>query len=1175
MKKHTFFIRLFLSIFFTVLALGIIFVAALPSMISSPSGKERFLRLLNGQIPGCVKIEQVHLSWFGYQEVKGFSLSDEENNPILTFESFRTEAALFPLLFGKRDLGKTSLMTPYVYLYEDHQGRLNVSKAIGEEKEEKKKPERSSSINLKGDFTIHNGTLVMKTPKIEAITLSNVEVEISTKPSHLQFSSNTRQGAVEGAISARAYSEEGKLNVLADINHFPLALLDQLTESSLFSAALGPTLDCKVTIDEKANRYFLNAQMKAANLSGELTGVASNSTFAFDSNSKLLFSLTPAFFSKLFPQEHWKLSGKSEVTFKIKELRIPLDLLTRFKVEELNNYCLPFAAEITLPKTDLVHTTFGNLSIDEGKIDFASHGVLEMSYSTTLQSKEGLSHLAGNVKCEKGGKYSFFSNNKDVPTPLLELLFEEGSNLSAILGQRFDFNTSGFFNKGALDANFALSTKALLLEGDVHSDSLEAIDCNGKGKFFLPSEVVPYLGASADFIYDCELAYLKHHLSVPLVNVKVKNPYLNLEVKGVLGKRGLPFSYPDVDVVAKGEFYQPLKQKFLDQGSLLAHINGRKNEINADLALNATHERTREVKAHLKVENFYDNQGINIFDATYNFDAKAIDLPTVELMRLFDEEMPLELFIGEKLQGNIQGKYENNAAKMTFLGQGEGVDVKMDLCFDQETKRLEAAPFEVLWTLNDKRYRGLYHHFSKGNEPRFHLIDETTGKLEVKKLSFPTYTTQNPLHFISESSLEALLSFTPLCFEEIHNKQKFSLEKISGSLSGENVKKALHSSLDFIITSPEIPADKVSEVTFKGEIFDLLSPEGHLDLAKMKAEVDLKVDLLPVRTITELFPMNVKTKKRIDSLLGDLVNAHFKGEFSEEKGPLMIDMKATNLKVVLPLYFDHGVITLTKTVEAEVTLTPEINEAFLSELNPLLITGAYSEHPVRFFIDQEGFVLPLHPFSLENLSVERAILDLGKIYVKNGGQIQSIMKFLKATNISDEGVMEAWFTPIFFSLKGGVLSYKRFDVYLASMVHIALWGGIDLVNDRVKMILGISPKNLRSKFNVLGLAKKEMFQVKMRGTTSELDLDWSSAYTRLGILLTRTAGGHIGYVVGGILEQFMSAFGEEPTPPPTTSPLPWENKEAMPEKEGMPEEAPPPQPTSNDGFKKLMEIIVP
>ena len=175
------------------------------------------------------------------------------------------------------------------------------------------------------------------------------------------------------------------------------------------------------------------------------------------------------------------------------------------------------------------------------------------------------------------------------------------------------------------------------------------------------------------------------------------------------------------------------------------------------------------------------------------------------------------------------------------------------------------------------------------------------------------------------------------------------------------------------------------------------------------------------------------------------------------------------------------------------------------------------------------------------MQIGKAIVDIGNIKVKKGGQIQSLMQFLNATEITPDGVMEAWFTPIFLNLHHGVATYKRFDALLARKVHIAMWGSINLINQKVKMTLAIAPTTLYERFKITGLTKKDMFQVKMRGTTSKLDLDWSSAYSRIAWIVARSSAGYLSDILGGILEQLVSSSDEDSAPPATTDPLPWES----------------------------------
>ena len=321
---------------------------------------------------------------------------------------------------------------------------------------------------------------------------------------------------------------------------------------------------------------------------------------------------------------------------------------------------------------------------------------------------------------------------------------------------------------------------------------------------------------------------------------------------------------------------------------------------------------------------------------------------------------------------------------------------------------------------------------------------------------------------------------------------------------------------------------------------DFWTPGGKFNREGLAVDGELSLELLPVRQITEIYPMDDETKRLVQAILGELVNARIYGRISQMTGPLTVDVKSSNFKATLPILLHPNAIYLRDVVNAEITLTPEVNQTLLTDINPLLITGAYSDHPIRIFIDPQGFVLPIRPYFLQGVQIGRAVIDIGKIRVRNGGQIQKLMNFLKATDITPEGEMNAWFTPIFMSLNNGVASYQRFDMLLANEFHIALWGSINLITNQVNMTLGIAPSTLKKRFNVSGISKKDMFQVKMRGTTNKLDLDWSSASTRIGILVAKTAAGRLGAIIGGIIEQIVAALGEEPTPPPTTSPFPWE-----------------------------------
>ena len=271
------------------------------------------------------------------------------------------------------------------------------------------------------------------------------------------------------------------------------------------------------------------------------------------------------------------------------------------------------------------------------------------------------------------------------------------------------------------------------------------------------------------------------------------------------------------------------------------------------------------------------------------------------------------------------------------------------------------------------------------------------------------------------------------------------------------------------------------------------------------------------------------------------MNAHIFGEISALSGPLDIHISASNLKFEAPFSLSNGNLLLRDTLKAEITLTQEVSETFLVDVYPLLIEAARSDHPLRLNIASAGFFLPLRPFAFERMQASSVIIDIGEIFVKNGGQLQKLIDFLKIKNITHSGVMSAWFTPIYMSLQNGIVTYKRFDMLLAHTAHLASWGQINQIHETVNMVLAISAATLKNRLGIQGLEKENMFQIRLRGKIDNVDVDWSSAYSRMAIVIAKTAGPP-GLIIGSLLELLGGNLGEEPTPPPTTSPLPWKGR---------------------------------
>lgn len=1176
--------RLWGYLLIALLAICIIFLSLLPTLISTERGNRYLLCYINERIPGHITFNKLKIGWLGPQIIEDFSLIDAEQTPILSFKSLHSTAPMLTLMLGSRDMHTTELIEPKVNLEQDESGVLLWKKALYcHPPTAPKKPVRRRSLSrslarFSGNVRIERGEVQLKTPKIEKITLSGLEVEITERPKVIRIVSTVQQGASQGSLLASGHFEQGELQIIANVNHLPTALLDQLGGSQSIAAALGDRLDLSLAIEERGTGFALSADVQAANLRGTLTGMAHGSKFTFDPASELTFICTPAFFNHLFHSTHWQLANKVELMMNICELELELP---SGKGWQLNYLCLPFSATIALKRAELIHTTLGNVAVKDIEISFLKKEKVTIDYKGELHTSDGLAKLKGEVSCDGATHWDFYGDYQEVPTALFELFVEEASLITDLLGPRFCLTTSGQWAKGGrLNSTYHFSTQTLSMKGSLTGQS-DTLELEGEGQLFLPRTLIPLIGQSADFVLRSDISLVPEGgFSLPLVLLKIKNPLLEAQVRGIMGKRGKPLRYEEVDLIATGTLpWKGLRRPF-DQGFFQAHLDGEKNELTAQIDFKNSEHPIREAHAQITVTELIHANSLQLKEALIEFGTHARALPISSIKEYF-APFPIETLFGKEIDVIACGTSKAQATQLDIEMSGSGFKARLPLQLHKDHSVSQRDKSTLEWELTPERFYDMGQFlFSKaGSEELFYrLMHKANFHMELDELILPAITPFDLKGLFIGMQASGSINTTTLFLEGRENTTHLTIDKGSLVFKSKKLQENVEGVLEASFFADSVPQGALSHLRCSAAATNLLTTEGKWDLPRLATSVRVQCDLLPVYELVRLFPLHNEVRYKIDALFGHLLNCAIVGEFVAEKGPVTCDIKASNLKAFLPLYFDHNHLMLTERVEAELTLTPQVNEVLLKDLNPFFPTEAFSNHPIRLFIEKEDFYVPLHPYRFEGITIGKGVLDLGKIEVRKGGPVQTLLEFLKMDQTSPDNLIEAWFTPIFFNLKGGTLSYKRFDILLAGSVHMALWGAIDLAHDRVQMVLGINPKNLRKRFNIAGLSKKEMFQVKMSGSTSKVELDWSAAYTRLGILLTRTAGGHIGYIVGGILEQLVEAFGEQPSPEPTTTPFPWEMNEPYPtDNSSMPVEnsAPTAALTLTRGMRKIMEFLIP
>jgi hypothetical protein len=308
--------------------------------------------------------------------------------------------------------------------------------------------------------------------------------------------------------------------------------------------------------------------------------------------------------------------------------------------------------------------------------------------------------------------------------------------------------------------------------------------------------------------------------------------------------------------------------------------------------------------------------------------------------------------------------------------------------------------------------------------------------------------------------------------------------------------------------------------------------QGHIALSGQiysKLHFRLQIDV-------KEFPLAVIGHK-LDKLLGPTLDLNGTASLESGIGSIDLAINAANLNTRIQGNLTDHSITLQEPLFAAIRLTPEVSALLLKDANPLFLTGLSAQNQINLRIDPKDFYFPL-PYSLNTLSVGEATLDLGQVKCQNGDSLRAIISILKAESLSDASQMNAWFTPVTFSIHRGILQAARMDALLADSIHICTWGNINLIQDEIDMYLGLPADTLQQSFGIKNLPVNYVLKVKIQGTTKKPEIVKGPAIAKIAALV---AAGQIpkkGFFGG--LAELISTPKEEKDVPAAKRPFPWE-----------------------------------
>lgn len=265
------------SLFF---ALGLLILGfALPSLVSTDWGKQKLLSIINERIPGEIQAKELSLSWFAKQQLSGVSLRDEQDRLVASLETMRTDASLFSILWNGAFGSPIALDHFDLYLVTDRQGKTNFERAVN--------PlccalESDSSLtvalkNMKGELHLGNQESILihlagETQKGTVLGSFALHAELQG----ISFKQLFQNEDFAGQLASKS---DAAFKINADMNHFPVELLDQIMAykkpefAGLLPQLLGPELNLHIVQNRRFQDIAISMKAESARVNVTLDGV--------------------------------------------------------------------------------------------------------------------------------------------------------------------------------------------------------------------------------------------------------------------------------------------------------------------------------------------------------------------------------------------------------------------------------------------------------------------------------------------------------------------------------------------------------------------------------------------------------------------------------------------------------------------------------------------------------------------------------------------------------------------------------------------------------------------------------------------------------------------------------------------------------------------------------------
>lgn len=226
-----------------------------------------------------------------------------------------------------------------------------------------------------------------------------------------------------------------------------------------------------------------------------------------------------------------------------------------------------------------------------------------------------------------------------------------------------------------------------------------------------------------------------------------------------------------------------------------------------------------------------------------------------------------------------------------------------------------------------------------------------------------------------------------------------------------------------------------------------------------------------------------------------------------------------------------SLITLSQPLNVQLNPNSLLTQQEIITAFPILAEVASAQAPIKLTVLPEGAKIPLSP-NLKNVQISNMEVNLGSIAFRNEGKFRQVARYF---NSRGKEPLSIRFTPAYLSLQNGVINLARLDMLLMNAYPIVTWGGIDVIQDQLRLMLGIPTDALNLFFKLPLLNKRQMVTFPVVGPIGDPKVDTTNFQIKLAAFAAKSIAGTAGNIVGSTLQL---TNGNGSIPPPTST-VPW------------------------------------